>query len=294
MALRGLAVRAAVAATLLGAASASPVDDASFRVAEVKPHFACSDADGQDRVREYIQGLVSERFGVIGLLQTEFPLSQPAGYGAFGAACVFHFADSAVVMFDQGQFTLLEPLGATAVGNFSAMPYLSDGKAPTSGDSCLGDPSVDGERAYAGALLRHKSSGLKVCVISGTFPHFGRPLGSRFPKELVAACGETALLLVVDTNVDQAPMDAIGKMNGGGWKDCSDPGAAGDKTCCHDIMKGFPAPRFTYDRTALCGGGGSVDEFAVGSTFVCGANEEHRYTKALVTLQALAQAQVLV
>jgi len=147
-----------------------------------------------------------------------------------------------------------------------------------------------GERAYAGAVLQHRS-GEDVCVIAGTFPHshpqqgYIVPLSRQF-LENVEGCHKRKILLVVDTNAmpDNQTVAGIGKTNHVTWGPCSDPGVHGDLTCCNDSKKyQHPDPSFRYDRTVLCHGG-VVEDWSVESSYFCNADEEHRFTKATVRL----------
>jgi len=257
----------------------------SFMVAEIKPHFACSSSDCQGRVREYVSTLAVSKFGIIAMLQTEFHIPLPSGYTAFGAACKYHHVDNAVVLVDTAQFTIASALIGETVDGYSAMPYVFDGQAPETGSMCLGDPLLDGERAYTGAVLRHMS-GIEVCVIAATFPNRSRPLGDKFFSELRVACGdERPILFVADTNANPGSpsFDEIGRENEAGWGHCSDPATTGPKPCCNDTKKDSPYPRWKFDRTVLCRSG-SVEKFLVEPGFVCGGHEEHRYTTAIVKL----------
>merc|ERR1712113_599618 len=74
---------------------------------------------------------------------------------------------------------------------------------------------------------------------------------------------------------------------------CSDPGRWGENTCCNDSRWGFPFPRYRSDRTVLCRGG-EVRNFTVKDSFVCGADEEHRFTTALVDLNSEASSKLAV
>lgn len=259
----------------------SPGVALEMNVAEVKPHFGCTLESGRERVRGLVSSLVNQSFGVIALLQAEFSIPQPQGFSAFGASCVSQNADAAVVLYNHSAFELLQPIGPTQTHNYRAMPYLYDGNPPINGSSCVGDVRTDGERAYTGAVLRDRRTGEALCVIAATFPHFLNPVGQEFLTQISGACRGRPILFVVDTNTDGLPMDAIGEDLGAGWGNCSDPGAVGDNTCCHDIKKGSPVARFKFDRTAVCNGG-IVDNWAVGKSWVCGADEEHHYTTARV------------
>jgi len=272
------------------AALVEPIVDQSttFRVAELKPHFGCTDPAGQNRVRDYVSQLVAQRFGLIALIQTEFQVAQPEGYSAFGAACVVQHSDAAVVLFDTSVFLPVKAFGAdTQFGNFSSMPYLYNGTAPTRGGACLGVPSTDGERAYTAAVLRHISSGQELCVVSGTFPHRDRPLGTQFDNLFSSSCSKLPTVIIADTNSINL-MSNIHR--GAGWANCSDPGQSGASglTCCHDIKRGHPDAMFPYDRTAICQGG-TVDQFVVEKDWICNADEEHKFTQAVVHLPIVVE-----
>jgi len=271
---------AILAVMLMYAASVVAVE---FRVAEIKPHFGCTSPEGQENVREYIHGLVNQRYGLVALIQTEFHVPQPLGYSAFGASCVYNNPDAAVVLFNQAIFEAVQPLGTTILGSYDAMPYLSDGCAPANGSSCMGDPGRDGERAYTGAVLRVTESGEELCVVAATFPHRQTALGRKFLREFKQSCETRPVLFIVDTNADGTSMDQLGKVYGDAWGNCSDPGANGAKTCCHDIKRGVPNALFKFDRTALCNGG-SVEDWAVETNWFCDADEEHHFTTAMVVM----------
>jgi len=274
----------------------------SFSVAEVKPHFGCRTPEGQEAVRGYIAGLANQSTGLIALIQYEFSLPQPSGYTAFGASCTPKHADPVVVLVDNSQFGFVEMIGDTVFGDYASMPFLTTGKQPSSGSMCTADPKAWGARGYAGAVLRQISTGKEVCVIAGTFPHCNGAFDSKFSSDIRGSlynkgCGGRPLLFIVDTNAgcqksdDQAGIDSskismtgIGKNHSQNWGECSDPAIANpNPTCCNDIKKGHPEARVWYDRTALCGGG-TVEDFQVHDSFVCGADEEHKFTTATVTL----------
>jgi len=274
----------------------------SFSVAEVKPHYQCSSsADGLNRVRKHIGGLVSNSTGLIAMIQFEATLSKPNGYAAFGASCVAKHSDDIVVLFDENQFSIVSAIGGTIVGNYSKMPWFSSGKQPASGDNCVADPSLYGERAYAGALLQHTASGEQLCVVSGDFPHCYGAWQPQFLQNIQQSCKGRRLLLIGDTNAaceSQGPlaskkisMQDIAKNHSADWGLCSDPAVDNSEpTCCHDLKQGHPEARYWYDRTALCvpagAGGGFVEQFQVNDEFVCGVNEEHKYTTAIVHLHS--------
>lgn len=263
----------------------------SFRVAEVKPHFGCKSPEGRERVRQYVDGLRAEAFALIVLIQVEFVLPEPVGYTAFGASCVCSNVDPVVVLVDVSQFTLLRGLGETAVGSYAELPFVASGTKPSNGSMCAADchaPGV-GERGYAGAVLQHKS-GVEICVVAGTLPHsyseFFVPLSPRFLADVRQGCGDRELLFVLDTNAmpDNQTVESMGQNNGADWGPCDDPGVHGNLTCCNDTAKyGHEEPSFRYDRTAVCRGG-SVESWEVERAYCCGANEEHRFTKATVRL----------
>lgn len=86
----------------------------------------------------------------------------------------------------------------TSVRNYTDMQFVYDGKAPAQGSMCAARWSARwvGERGYTGAVLRHKS-GEYICVIAGTFSHFG-PLSQQFLSH-VEACHKRKILCVLDT-----------------------------------------------------------------------------------------------
>jgi hypothetical protein len=224
---------------------------------------------------------------LIALIQFEFSLSQPDGYTSFGSVCGSKHPDPVVVLVDEEQFTIVSGLRDTVVNNYSAMPFLATGIAPEDGSMCAANVSVYGTRAYTGAILQHKDSGKEVCVISGTLPHCYGPWLPEFKADIEQGCGGRPLLLVVDTNAacefqgphagKAWPMSSIMQFQSAAIADCSDPGASSpDPTCCHDIAQSHPEARYWYDRTALCGGG-TVDHFRVNESFICSADEEHKY-----------------
>merc|ERR1712130_356027 len=102
----------------------------------------------------------------------------PEGYTADGAVCRDRFSDPVVMYVDTNQFQILSPLGETKLG-YEHMPFIVDGKEPASGSSCVGADhgaaSRVPERAWAGAFLKHQSSGKEFCAILGSFPHCKRP-----------------------------------------------------------------------------------------------------------------------
>jgi len=268
----------------------------AFSVAEVKPHFQCTSAEGQQRVRDHIGNLTVSGTGLIALIQLEFTLAQPKGYTAFGAACGTKHGDPVVVLVDESQFSIVSGIRETVVGDYASMPFLVTGKGPTCGPMCVADPAVEGERGYAAAVLKHMPSGQEICVIAGTFPHcYGAWLPQFLDDVGPAGCRGLPLLFIVDTNAAcefEGPlaskgisMQDIGKNHSAGWGACSDPAVASpEPTCCHDISKGHPEARYWYDRTALCNSKGLVEQFRVHSDFVCGTDVEHKYTTAVVRL----------
>merc|ERR1719336_228690 len=165
-----------------------------------------------DRIREYVAGLVRRRYGIIAVIQAEFWLARPDGYAAFGDTCGRRFhdrPDSVVVLFDKALFSPISSIGTTTIGGYSSMPYASShGGTLGSRAACIGDPLMDGDRAYAGAILRHRS-GTEVCVIVGTFPH-RKPsppraapssLQGKFITDVREGCSGRPILFVVDSNV---------------------------------------------------------------------------------------------
>lgn len=293
---------AAVVAAALGVCRGA----ADFTVAEVKPHFQCTSDDGRQRVRDYVTNLTSQSTGIIALIQFEFTLPQPQGYTAFGATCLLKHGDPVVVLVNEQQFDLVSGIRDTSAGDYASMPFLSSGKGPTNGSMCIGDPSKDGERGYAGAILRHRASGEEICVIVGTMPHCHGAWRPEFVEDAgPKGCQGRPLLVVADTNAAceiEGPlaskawsMTGIAKNHSAGWGDCSDPAVAlPDPTCCHDISKGHPEARYWYDRTALCGGGGTVEDFHINLDFVCGGDVEHKFTTATVKLSGTAEAATAV
>jgi len=268
-----------------------------FSVAEVKPHYQCSlSLDGKDRVRNYVANLTSQSTGLIGLIQFEFTLEQPEGYTAFGAACVRQYSDPAVVLVNARQFYIISGIGETVVGDYTAVPFLTAGSRPSKGSMCVSDPAYGGgERGYAGALLRHKTSNLEVCVVIATLPHCNTTWQPRFLDDLNSAgCTGRHLLLIMDTNAAcedlgqtasrNVSMQDIGQTHSADWGRCSDPAILTKPTCCHDTERGFPEARYWYDRTALCGGNGAVEHFHVHEEFVCKTDQEHKFTTAMVRL----------
>jgi hypothetical protein len=285
-------------------ACAAGADIASFTVAEVKPHFGCKSADGQNRVRSYVSDLVSVKTGIIALLEMEFGLAQPAGYTAFGASCGAH-RDPAVALVNEAQFSVVSTIGATIAGNYSAMPYIGGGYLSDSNlnEMCASDPSGKigpggvvkvGGRPYSGAVLSHKATGKEICVIIGTFAHCMYPWSDQFMSDIEKGCGNRQLLFIVDTNAgceiptvrreSHLHMDEIIAFHHKqDWGPCHDPGYLAEPTCCNDFPE-FPYPRFQYDRTSVCRGG-RVEEFKVEQTFVCAdSRAEHLFTTATIHL----------
>lgn len=300
MALRTLAL----ASSLNLATLASSSESASFSAAEVKPHYQCSTADGQDHVRNHINGLVGQETGIISLIQFEFTLAQPTGYTSFGASCTTGHADPVVVLVNEKQFSIVSGIGETTVGDYASLPFLSTGKAPPSGSMCVADPSVYGQRGYAAAVLKHTSSGTEFCAISGTFPHCRGSWQQSFIDSIKQSCTGRPVLVIADTNAaceTEGPqaskgesMQAISDHHNAGWGACSDPAIENPApTCCHDLSQGHPEARYWYDRTAICGGG-VVDSFQVNDNFVCGTNEEHKYTTAIVHLSGSSDEALVV
>jgi hypothetical protein len=274
----------------------------SFSVAEVKPHWQCAaSANGLNNVRKHIGGLVSNSTGLIAMIQFEATLSNPKGYAAFGASCVSRYPDPVVVLFDESQFSMVSAVGGTIVGDYSKMPWLTTGKQQASGDNCVADPSIYGERGYAGALLHHTASGEELCVVAGTFPHCYGSWQPQFLQNIQQSCNGRRLLVIGDTNAaceSQGPlaskklsMQDIAKNHSANWGTCSDPAVDNSEpTCCLDMQEGQLEARYWYDRTALCVpagvAGGFVEQFQVNAEFVCGVNEEHKYTTAVVHLES--------
>lgn len=273
----------------------SPSPPPSFTVAEVKPHYQCTDSEGQARVRDHVASLASQKTGLIALIQFEFTLPQPEGYTVFGASCTTEHADPAVVLVDENQFIVVSGLRDTVVGDYAGVPYLSSGVQPTSGSMCTADTEKYGERGYAGAVLRHTASGEEVCVIAGTLPHCYGSWQPSFKSAIEQGCGGRRLLIVADTNAacetegpaasKSVSMSSIFQNHSIDLGECSDPAIEGSEspTCCHDTSQGHPEAQYWYDRTALCGGG-SVEQFQVNADFVCGSDQEHKYTAAVVKL----------
>lgn len=289
----------------IGAACA--ITPGSFTVAEVKPHYQCTNATGgQDRVRQYIAGLAAADTGLITLIQTEFVISQPKGYTVFGSACGKHL-DPVVVLVNEEQFSIVSTVGATVAGNYSSMPWIADGHSSASDNAtnsmCISDPMATygpdgsykvGSRPYAGAVLLHKPSGQEVCMITGTFAHCLYEWTDSFVADVDQACGDRQLLFVADTNsgcsVPSMWSDSHWSMNEilanhskEDWGPCHDPGLYQAPTCCNDLPE-FPYPRYWYDRTAICRGG-RVEDFKVETAFICGdTHAEHLSTSATVHL----------
>jgi hypothetical protein len=274
----------------------------SFSVAEVKPHFQCKTPDGQDRVRDHISRLVSNSTGIITLIQFEFTLTQPEQYTVFGASCTNGFSDPVVVLVNKQQFTVISGFRETIVDNYKAMPFLATGQ-PINGSMCVADSAKYGLRGYTGGVLRHTSSGKEICIVAGTFPHCRGSWQSQFLDDIEQGCRGRPLVVIADTNAacelegpaasKKESMQTIGEHHHANWGTCSDPAIQNDEpTCCHDLSQGHPEARSWYDRIAICGGG-IVDDFQVNADFVCGANEEHKYTTAMIHL-ASEQAAVLV
>lgn len=255
-------------------------------VAEVKPHYACTLDNNGSRVAQYVAGLANQDTNIIATIQLQFALEKPIGYTAFGAACVDEYVDSVVGYVRDADLAIVSPIGKTAVGSYSLMPYVYDGTDPVEGDMCAtGNVTLTRERAWGGVVVRHLSSGQEFCVVTGTFPHDDFSWGSQFPDDIDASCATKPVLFLVDTNAepDSLTFEDLCRMQNVSWGTCSDPGVQGDATCCDDISQGILYPRFRSDRIALCRGG-TVEDFTVESAFVCDTNEEHRFTRALVTL----------
>jgi len=242
-----------------------------------------------------VANLTSHSTGLIALIQFEFALKQPKGYTAFGAACVGQYIDPAVVLVDTRQFHIISGIGETVIGDYTAVPFLAGGSKPTKGSMCISDPAD--ERGYAGALLRHRASNLEVCVVVGTMPHCNAPWQSRFLEDLNSeGCKGRHLLLIMDTNAAcenlgphasrNVSMQDIGQTHSAGWGMCSDPARLKEPTCCHNTNNSFPEARYWYDRTALCGGYGAVEQFHVHEEYVCKCHEEHKFTTAMVRIDA--------
>jgi len=244
-------------------------------------------------VHKHVANLTSHNVGLIALIQFEFELEQPGGYTAFGAACVNKFPDPVVVLVDTRQFHIISGIGETVIGDYTQVPFLSPGSKPTKGSMCVSDPAK-GERGYAGALLRHKASNVEVCVVSGTLPHCDGAWQPRFLDDIAESCKGRHLVLLMDTNAaceslgpnasKKVTMQDIGKTHKAQWGTCSDPAILHEPTCCHDTLQGFPEARYWYDRAALCGGPGAVEQFRVHDKFVCNTNQEHKFTTAMVRI----------
>jgi len=281
--------------------SQAAANSGRFSVAEVKPHYQCAmSQEGTDRVRIYVANLASQGTGLIGLIQFEFMLEQPEGYTAFGAACVSHYSDPAVVLVDTRQFHIISGIGETVIGDYTAVPFLSADSKPTKGSMCVSDPA-NGERGYAGALLMHKASNIEVCVVIATLPHCDAAWQPRFLEDLNSeGCKGRHLLLIMDTNAAceklgplasrNVTMQHIGQIHSADWGMCLDPGILAEPTCCHDSNTGFPEARYWYDRTALCGGYGAVENFHVHEEYVCNTIQEHKFTTAMVRIDAAGAA----
>lgn len=286
--------------SLLGIVAAS---GSYFTVAEVKPHFGCTDPIGRERVKRYVSELARKGTGLISLLEMEFALEQPEGYTVFGGNCKAKHSDPAVMLVDESQFVIVGPLGDTLAGDYAQMPFLSNGQEPKSGPMCVADPTAVnprtnlsvGGRPYAGAILRHKATNMEICVVTGTFPHNGFRWQRKFVED-VKGCGERQLVIIADTNANYIPgntsdsrwftMERIAANHSVNWGECLDPGATQPvPTCCNDTRTlGNPDPTWWYDRVASCRGG-SVDQFEVEPHYFCGANEEHRFITARVWLK---------
>merc|ERR1712039_669882 len=223
-------------------------------------------------------------------------LQEPKGYTAFGASCTNENTDPVTVLVNANMFDIVTGFRDTVVGDYSKMPFLTSGKAPSSGSMCVADPATQGERGYAGAVVKHKASGQTMCVLAGTFPHCRAKWQPNIISDIAQNCKDHPLLIIADTNAacytegaeasKKESMQDIGEHQKANWGTCSDPAiASSEPTCCHDVKKGHPEARYWYDRTALCGGGGSVDQFQVNDKWVCGADQEHKYTTAVVTLE---------
>jgi len=288
----------------LASVSLAATSSSSFTVAEVKPHYGCQSPDGTQRVRQYISKLTAASTGIISVLEMEFPLTQPQGYQAFGAACGKH-QDPAVVLFNEAQFSLVSTIGATTAGNYSAIPYLGGGQAAgaRTNSMCVSDPTAVfgpggnipvGSRPYAGAVLKHTDSGRELCVLTGTLAHCSYNWTKQFVADVEQGCGDRQLLVVADTNAGCAvpslksdshwSMNQILAKHGQlSWGPCHDPGLYSQPTCCNDFPD-FPYPRYWYDRTVICGGG-RVADFKVESSFICGDSPaEHLFTQATIEL----------
>merc|ERR1712086_1141346 len=249
----------------LASVSLAATSSSSFTVAEVKPHYGCQSPDGQQRVRQYISKLTAANTGIISVLEMGFPLTQPQGYQAFGAACGKH-QDPAVVLFNEAQFSLVSSIGATTAGNYSAIPYLGGGQAAgaRTNSMCVSDPTAVfgpggnipvGSRPYAGAVLKHTDSGRELCVLTGTLAHCSYNWTKQFVADVEQGCGDRQLLVVADTNAGCAvpslksdshwSMNQILAKHGQlSWGPCHDPGLYSQPTCCND----FPDFPYGYDR----------------------------------------------
>lgn len=264
-------------------------------MAEVKPHFGCQSGAGPDRVRGYIDGLVERRYGIITLLQVEFPVRLPSGYTPIGAACGQTLIDGAVVFIRDDLFRIVQPLGDTLVGhgNYSSMPFVANG-TEIGGSMCVADIAASGTRVYAGAELEHIASGTRLCLLAGTLPHpelRGEPYAAEFLEQVAKCSQDKPLLCIADTNLaGEETLEELVNSRGADLRRCSDPGRWAPPTCCDDSAWGHPEPRYKSDRTAICGGG-TVTKFHVEPVYICKSAEEHRFTVATVELPARAPAE---
>ena len=150
-------------------------------------------------------------------------------------------------------------------------------------------------------MLKHTSTGKDLCIIAGTFPHCDEAWHLEFVTSIKEKCSGKELLLIVDTNAacNGAPKTThdvsvlnISNIHKAGWGACSDPAVASNQppTCCHDIEPGkwySPEAQYWFDRTALCSTSatpGVVEQYQVKDQWVCGTNEEHHFTSAVVQL----------
>jgi len=265
---------------------------AIFTVAEVKPHFGCVGVDGTSRVERYIEDLANNHTSIIASIQLQFAVHELENYSVFGSSCVREYADNVVVFLSKSEFAIVSPIGHTLVGEYAQMPFVADGKRPLKGNMCvshLSEIEITGVRAYGGAVVRHQTSGQELCVVAGTLPHMDLGWGWHFVNDIAASCQGKPLLFVLDTNVwpDSQTFQQITSHHEVDWGSCSDPGSFGPATCCNDINKDMSYPTLRFDRTVMCRGG-TVENFTVDDAFVCGTDEEHRYTKAVVKLLDVA------
>jgi len=203
-----------------------------------------------------------------------------------------------VVLVNEEQFSVVRGINETIMGTYESMPFVSGGGKPNAtdadGNMCVSDPEATGQRGYAAAVVLHKASNTKLCVLAGTFPHCRSPWKKEFVSNVKESCDGMPLLIIADSNAacghegpnatraQNESMQAIGERQNASWGECSDPAIHNpNPTCCHGRWNS--KAQYWYDRTALCGGG-TVDQFQVNDKFVCGTSEEHKFTQALVHL----------